>query len=704
MKYWFEEQQRLFQLGHRQLCLLKGTKPWALKLIEQQQAATSIDSTRVAIFNDEHLTQAKGWQLINQKNYRLHLGQELAQFIFVGSDIEPDVFAAMAGTVEAGGYIFIIIEPDFPLVNTPYQQRFFTQVFNNKSVRIIEEKQESTTFNDVISNHTHSKITSYSPSIVHKYHCINAQQAVCVDAILNVVHGHRNRPLILTADRGRGKSAALGLACVELLKNNNVPMSIILTAPKISALDSCWQMLHDYFPKLIRDGNKAFVEQSSIEFIPIDALLKNKPKTNLLIVDEAASFPLYLLSSLFDHYHRLVFSSTLHGYEGAGRGFAIKFSDILSQKKQQANYLTLSEPIRWRSDDPVEALVFETCLLNAELPLFDDKAIIKVAKEELMQELSYQQLQPNELIINESLLRDIFAILVTAHYQTSPSDLKLLLNNKAISIFAAFLQNKPIAVALIIEEGQLTQNEVASIKQGHRRVKNHFTPQVLMNHCGYDDAFDYRYWRIMRIAVHPSFQQKSVGTEFLSQIEIQAKAKNIDMLSSSFAINEKLFDFWVKQAWKMARLGFQPDHASGEYSALLLKSIHPNSKAFVSKVEENYYCSFLFLLSNHFTRLNTALVQKILHKTPKSVLPEFSAFDRKTVDDFKQEIRLLDNCAYSLAIWLQRQLAIKNHEQLLPLTAYLFQKKTVKEICEQFSLPGKKALYKKLINIVSNLN
>ncbi len=76
-------------------------------------------------------------------------------------------------------------------------------------------------------------------------------------------------------------------------------------------------------------------------------ILADKPAADLLLVDEAAAIPLYLLNALFSHYHRLVFSSTLHGYEGAGRGFALKFNTVLADKKLLAKQLTLVEPIRW---------------------------------------------------------------------------------------------------------------------------------------------------------------------------------------------------------------------------------------------------------------------------------------------------------------------------------------------------------------------
>jgi len=59
----------------------------------------------------------------------------------------------------------------------------------------------------------------------------------------------------------------------------------------------------------------------SIEFVAPDDLIANKHDVSLLMVDEAAAVPVQMLSELLQSYSRIVFSSTIHGYEETGRGF-----------------------------------------------------------------------------------------------------------------------------------------------------------------------------------------------------------------------------------------------------------------------------------------------------------------------------------------------------------------------------------------------
>ena len=102
-----------------------------------------------------------------------------------------------------------------------------------------------------------------------------------------------------------------------------------------------------------------------LRFLPPDLLARAGPPADLLLVDEAAGIPAPLLQALLRRYPRIVFSSTVHGYEGTGRGFEIRFRKILDRLTPDWRALTLTTPIRWASDDPIEALAARALLLDA---------------------------------------------------------------------------------------------------------------------------------------------------------------------------------------------------------------------------------------------------------------------------------------------------------------------------------------------------
>ncbi len=73
--------------------------------------------------------------------------------------------------------------------------------------------------------------------------------------------------------------------------------------------------------------------------------------------------------------------------------------------------------------------MFESCLLNAELPTLPDDV-----KQQPSSILSFKHFSATELAQDEVLLKQVIAVLVTAHYQTKPSDVRMLLDNKQMQL------------------------------------------------------------------------------------------------------------------------------------------------------------------------------------------------------------------------------------------------------------------------------
>lgn len=135
---------------------------------------------------------------------------------------------------------------------------------------------------------------------------------------------------------------------------------MIITAPSIKAVEP----VYEHALRILSSGSRLRKDrlesgQGFIQFIAPDELLASLPECDLLLVDEAAAIPVPMLQQITEQYHRLVFSSTIHGYEGCGRGFTLKFVDWLNTKRPGMSTCHLQQPIRWSDSDPLEKWVYE---------------------------------------------------------------------------------------------------------------------------------------------------------------------------------------------------------------------------------------------------------------------------------------------------------------------------------------------------------
>ena len=628
------------------------------------------------------------------------------------SQLTIDAFAALSGTLKAGGIFFLVVPTiDINNHNSLFLSRFYSLVEKMPAHTILS--QSDTELEAAIITRQVAAISRKK----HPFGCKTQEQFSAVKAIEKVVTGHRKRPLVLTADRGRGKSSALAIACAQLMKaHQDTEFDIRITAPDSQALAIFFHQLNISLPNAIQQANSYILGKAKLTFMAIEQLLKQPVNTNLLLVDEAAAIPVYLLEQLVGSYHRMVFSSTVHGYEGAGRGFTIKFQKILSRICPQWQSLHIKQPIRWRQGDPLEKLVFDTCLLNAELPSlsYTLKESDSILEQVNVAKPVFKVVLAKDLVKDEALLQQVFAVLVTAHYQTKPSDLQLLLDNPQIQLACLFASGQEnadiIAVALLIKEGannSVNDADVTAIKNSQRRLRNHFLPQSLLSHCGFELAFDYRYLRIMRIAVHPQLQQQGIGSYFLEQIQLLATKQAVDFVGTSFGVNPTLLSFWLKAGFSTSRIGFTKDKASGEHSALLIRAINAKARLQQQKLKQEFYRSFDYLLLEEYQTLSTPLVRLLLSQQEKKYLVELSEIDIANVQAFSTGERLYSSCAYSLYLWLKHDLLTYTHsknqeseKESLILISRLIQKHSGADVCQQYALTGKKMLNQRIRDYV----
>ncbi|MDO6428102.1 GNAT family N-acetyltransferase [Thalassotalea sp. 1_MG-2023] len=693
-------QPDILAANERRLVIAEGELSWQHKVAERFFYFYQKKNGSIYLWGD-----SQPYLPGNKHNYRHQLGRENDLVIFADENFHPDAFAALSGTIKAGG-VLLWLKPTNGKPSS-FMQRIETEFARNHNVITITASSLP-----VINPVKLDKIAPQPKGL--KKGCATLEQQHAVDGILRVTDGHRNRPLVLTADRGRGKSTALALASAYLLlqATQQQPVTIIICAPTINALNVFFQQLSIHCPQGVLTKGLFEYQQHCVKFIPIDVLLETKPTCQLLLVDEAAAIPVHLLSDVATHYKRIVFSSTQHGYEGAGRGFAIKFQRLLANISPQYRTLHLQQPIRWRENDPLETLIYSTFLFDCQ---HEPLPIIQGATGQ-----QFRFVTNNELTRDNALLSQVFAVLMSAHYKTTPSDLKLLLDNNAVRIVIGYEENNYSvnAVALIVEEGEASNEDIASVINHEKQLANQFIPQYLLRHLSVENAFQYRYWRVNRIAVTETMQHLGIGSKLLSFVVTEAEQLAIDFVATSFSANQAVVSFWQKNGFAVVNLGMSKVQASGEHAALLLQALNNQAKTIEHALAEQFYRKVAFYLPSVFQKLPASLIRQLMYSGQPQWLPPLTSTDNLVVKAFSDKKMQFLQSAFSLQLWMLHYLT-NDHvvaEDIIKGTLFsdaeialdfmvvkLLQQHCDADICKAFSMSGKKHIQHQLQLLLGNL-
>lgn len=593
---------------HRQFIAVVGDQTSRIESLLANQKALWI--TEKTLKNSAALPYSKA---ITQ------LGQEWDWIVLDAQDAFPaNALGVISGTIRGGGGLILLLPEHIEHYQHPVFFRRMVQYFHAQKVPLITSQMPL----PAVSN-------APTVSISNRSILLSEEQRQVVAAVKRVLNGHRRRPLVLTADRGRGKSTALGAAANALLSKRE--LTIIVSAPARAMIQ----------PLLNQAG-----QHSGLRYMAPDQLDQERPSADLVIIDEAGAIPGPLLTRLLQHYSRIVFSTTTHGYEGNGRGFAIRFQHQLNRLTPNWNALKLQQAVRWGSHDPLEQLVNELLLLDAEPPVLADTPIS-------FDTLCYQRLNGKDLLNQEPRLRQLFGLLVTAHYQTRPSDLLQLLDNPALSIHTLSTEGCLLAVALLSREGGLGPDITEQIYQGKRRPAGHLVPQILTYQLGLPEAANLTTDRIMRIAVHPDCQQQGLGNYLLNSIKQQSSA---DYLSTSFGISAELLYFWGSAAYNLAHLGLKREASSGYHSAIMLCPLTPAGQHLQRHSAVRFTRQFVAQLGDALKHLEPELTLKLLMATDPAAAHK-DQFLQQDIHRFANAQVGYDLVIASLSVWLPAALS-----------------------------------------------
>ncbi|KAJ1914057.1 N-acetyltransferase 10 [Mycoemilia scoparia] len=404
-------------------------------------------------------------------------------------------------------------------------------------------------------------------------------QAKAVMTFLDTISEKTLRSTVsLTAARGRGKSAALGIALAGAVAYGY--SNIFITSPSPENLKTLFEFILKGFDALgyeehldydiLQSTNPAFNNsivrininrqqhhRQTIQYIqPQDSQVL--AQAELVVIDEAAAIPLPLVKKLIGPY--LVFmASTINGYEGTGRSLSLK---LLQQLREQSRggsgvsglaavsrggddttqtsstsvttggrslkEITLQEPIRYSPGDRIEKWLNKLLCLDATVassskvhqgcPHPSDCQLYWLNRDALF---SYHP-------ASEAFLQRIMALYVSSHYKNSPNDLQLMSDAPAHQLFVLLPpidhQNsntlpEPLCVVQVCLEGEISRKSIMSALSQGRRSGGDMIPWIVSQQYQDPDFASLSGARVVRIATHPDYTSMGYGARSLELLE-----------------------------------------------------------------------------------------------------------------------------------------------------------------------------------------
>lgn len=577
--------RRAADTHHRYLILVSGEESWRINT-----ARGLLDQTDHAWISDLEIAGVKS---IRTDRTAQLLGQETNSVVYeCGQRIDATALGIASGTIAGGGMLILLIPP-YDQWTVPSESRFHARIFRlltscDSVIRVTQGEQEPD-----INKYTGANPLSSAPT---SGIAATPDQGRAIDAIHTVISGQRKRPAVLIADRGRGKSAALGIAAAQLL--NGKLTNILVTGHSRKAVQSVF------------DHAAANSEQTTLglHWISPDQLLRQLPECDLLLIDEAASIHLHKLAQLLKRYPRIAMATTVHGYEGTGRGFMLRFNLLLDKLTRGWKQIQLEAPIRWSPHDPLEKLINNILVLDADLPDIDPEDFSVGA-------CRVEKVDPGVLADNEQILREIFSLLVLAHYKTRPKDLEQLLDNPDLKIYRLTLnarsRDKTAAVVLLMDEHGLTKQQGKQIFTGKKRPPGHVLAEILATQLGLPNAATLSMGRIMRIVVHPSLRRHGLGSQLIKTV-CEDTGLQYDLIGANFSLTHGLAKFWKRNGFDPVRIGLTKSAEGGSNSAMFLMFCTPRGQFFMDQARQSFAQNLPDQLKTALKDIEPEIVAEIL--------------------------------------------------------------------------------------------
>lgn len=672
------------------------------------------------------------------------------------SKIRANSLASVVESVRGGGVILLPVEE----TDSIYTKRLYNllqsadsyividqemKVLRSAHTKKIEEENKENTLEeklqkikDLANPLNPLSIISANSTTVLMRQCKTEDQA---EAVLKLSEVLDRRSLVaVTADRGRGKSAALGLAISHgIVKGMN---DIMISAPHLSNVQTVFEFIviglvsngykeqFDFFLEYSKSAKKSVekitISKTHYQTIRFVSPQKLSHSPSMLVVDEAAAVPLTVLKEMLGMYPTLI-SSTTAGYEGTGRALSLKLFKSLNPE-----IIRLEEPIRYSRNDPVEKWLNNSLSLAPEIP--------KMATFPKQERCKVYAVNKRLLFSGEEetekILRSLSSILLSGHYKNSPNDLQTLAEDINHTLLVLLTEEgRVLGLAQCVKEGSKIEMEnTQKIYNEKRTEKGNLIPWSISQYFLDMEIFEHTGLRIIRIAIHPDAHSMGYGSYLINEIVRAAEDKEemnkpvsertnrpstdlmffspsfpgVEYVGVSFGVTQRLLDFWLRLGMKAVYLKHTLCKTTGEHSLIMMKGLTERSTDKIEVYRKEFTERFLELLPGCFSSVPTIIALQLI--TPsKEEIGAFTESQLKRMQQFSRcnlDLRIVVDLLPYIAkqILLCKKQIVSTTQKIIILATGL-QHKTLEGVSQELKLQPaqvKMLIAKGLSSICSN--
>ena len=574
-------------------------------------------------------------------------------------ECRPNALGSVVGTVDGGGLLVLVTPPldewpdrrdrfDESLAAPPETVEAVTGHFRRRLVETVRAHAGIAVFDvdsgslvqdglidpaprlEVSDAPTDPTGESQFPAAAYRA-CLTSDQRRAVRSFERFAENGTASAVIVEANRGRGKSSAAGLAAGSLAATGR---DIAITAPQYENAAEIFaragELLDALDERSNSDGSDDPDESGGcgprlltpaggcVRFESSTAIDDWIDSADLVIVDEAAALPVSTLEATLAA-DRVAYATTVHGYEGTGRGFSVRFRERLDASHHAVESVSLVAPIRYAAGDPIETWAFRALLLDARPPV--EEVIDRATPESV----TYHQPDAADLLADDHRLREAFGLLVLAHYRTEPTDLARLLDAPNLSVHTLEYDGHVVCVALLAREGGLDEKTRAAIYEGDR-IRGNMIPDVLTSQLRDEAAGEPTGYRVVRIATHHAVRSRGLASHLLERIH-ETAGLDADWFGSGFGATPGLLQFWQDNGYETVHASTTRNDRSGEYSAIVLA---PTSEA-GRRLRDRHAAWFAertpAVFSDALDDLDPDVARALLRSVPGDAAPELDLSD-----------------------------------------------------------------------------